>query len=65
VPSHYRITLAPDLAEATFSGSVEIEVEVGQSTGQIQLNSADLQISSAWVLDAIGARTDASGISTT
>ena len=62
VPSHYRITLAPDLAEATFSGSVEIEVEVGQSTGQIQLNSADLQISSAWVLDAIGARTDASGI---
>lgn len=62
VPSHYRITIEPDLDEATFSGTVEIEVEVGQATDQIQLNSADLQISSAWMLDAIGVRTDATQV---
>ena len=59
VPSHYRITLEPNLDEATFSGTVEIEVEVRHATDQIQLNSAELQISSAWMLDAVGARTDA------
>ncbi|MDP6667827.1 MAG: M1 family metallopeptidase, partial [Dehalococcoidia bacterium] len=62
VPSHYRITLEPDLAEATFSGTVEIEVEIGQATGQVQLNSADLQIAAAWVTDAVGVKTDATGI---
>jgi puromycin-sensitive aminopeptidase len=62
VPSHYRINLEPNLDEATFSGSVEIEVEVGQATDNIQINSADLVISSAFVRDAIGGETAASGI---
>ncbi len=62
VPSHYRITLAPDLDKATFSGTVEIEVEVGQATDQIQINSAELEITSAWVLDAVGVRTDAASV---
>lgn len=59
VPSHYRIMLEPDLDEATFLGSVEIEVEVLDPTDHIKINSADLKISSAWVLDAVGAQTDA------
>ncbi|MDA1278809.1 MAG: M1 family metallopeptidase [Chloroflexi bacterium] len=62
VPSHYRISLEPDLDAATFSGNIEIEVEVGQATNQIQLNSADLQISSAWVVDSVGARVEAESI---
>lgn len=61
-PSHYRISLEPNLDEATFSGSVEIEVEVVQATNQIQINSADLKISASCVLDAIGAQTNAESI---
>ncbi|MBC8453225.1 MAG: M1 family peptidase, partial [Chloroflexi bacterium] len=62
VPSHYRISLEPNLDEATFSGSVEIEVEIGLATDNIQINSANLQISSASVLDAVGGKTVASGV---
>jgi len=62
VPSHYRISLEPNLDEATFSGSVEIEVEIGQATDNIQINSADLAITSAIVLDAVGGKTVASGV---
>jgi puromycin-sensitive aminopeptidase len=61
VPSHYRIHLEPNLDEATFAGTVEIEVEVGQRTDNIQINSADLQISSASVLDAVGGEIVATG----
>jgi puromycin-sensitive aminopeptidase len=62
VPSHYRINLEPNLDEATFAGTVEIEVEVGQRTENIQINSADLEISSAVILDAVGGEIVASGI---
>ena len=62
VPSHYRITLEPNLDEATFAGNVEIEVEIGQATDNIQINSADLQISSVVVRDAVGGETAASEI---
>jgi puromycin-sensitive aminopeptidase len=56
IPSHYRIHLEPDLENATFSGNVEIEVEVSQATDNIQINSAELAISSAAVLDAVGTK---------
>jgi puromycin-sensitive aminopeptidase len=56
VPSHYRIHLEPDLVEATFSGKVEIEIELGQATSSIQINSAELEISSAWITDAVGSK---------
>ncbi len=59
VPSHYRITLEPNLDRATFTGRVEIEVEILHATDQILINSADLKISSARVLDAIGSHVDA------
>ena len=62
VPSHYRIHLEPDLKVATFSGSVEIEVEVEQATDNIQINSAELEISSASVLDAVGVTIETSEV---
>jgi len=62
VPSHYRISLEPDLEKFTFSGTVEIEVEIGQSTDNIQINSADLEISSAWVQDGVGSKIEASNV---
>ncbi|NQW20458.1 MAG: M1 family metallopeptidase [Chloroflexi bacterium] len=62
VPSHYRIFLEPNLDEATFFGRVEIEVEIGQATDNIQINSADLQITSAVVRDAVGGDTAASSV---
>ncbi len=62
VPSHYRIHLEPNLVEATFSGKVEIEIEVGQATSSIQINSAELEISSAWVLDAVGSKIESSEV---
>jgi puromycin-sensitive aminopeptidase len=62
VPSHYRIHLEPNLVEATFSGNVEIEVEVGQATDSIQINSAELVISAARVLDAVGSKVEATDI---
>jgi len=62
VPSHYRISLEPDLEKFTFSGTVEIEVEIGQSTNNIQINSADLEISSAWVQDGVGSKIEASNV---
>ena len=62
VPSHYRIRLEPDLEQATFIGTVEIEVEVEHATDTIQMNAADLVIQSARVLDSIGSNTEAASI---
>ncbi|HVX21463.1 MAG TPA: M1 family metallopeptidase [Acidimicrobiales bacterium] len=44
-PVTYRLTLAPDLEAATFTGTAEIEVEVRQDTDRIVVNAADLDIS--------------------
>ena len=57
VPSHYRISLQPNLEEAIFSGNVEIEVEVHQLTDNIQINSAELKISNAYVRSDSGTET--------
>ncbi len=45
-PNHYRIRIEPDLDAATFSGSVEIEVDILESTDHIELNALDLEITS-------------------
>jgi puromycin-sensitive aminopeptidase len=50
VPSAYRIHLAPDLAESTFSGQVEIDVEVAEATSSITLNATHLTLSPASML---------------
>ncbi|MGH8957177.1 MAG: M1 family metallopeptidase [Acidimicrobiia bacterium] len=47
VPSRYDITLVPDLASATFSGSETVGVEVLEPTASIVLNSHEIEIPSA------------------
>ena len=47
VPDAYRIAIAPHAADATFDGSVEIDVRVLRRTNRIVLDSADLAISGA------------------
>ena len=47
LPRHYRLTLTPDLAAATFAGEVEIDVDVTEPTATVVLNAAELAISSA------------------
>ena len=51
VPDAYRLAITPHVAEATFDGSVEIDVEVRRATDRIVLDSADLAIASV-ALDA-------------
>ena len=43
VPSHYQITLAPDLKNATFTGEETIEVRVLKPTSNIVLNAAEIK----------------------
>jgi len=46
-PAHYRIEITPDAGALTFTGSVQIDVEVHKATDKIVLNSADLVIDAA------------------
>jgi puromycin-sensitive aminopeptidase len=47
IPSAYRLQIAPDIEAATFSGSVEIDVDVVAATDIITLNAIELEISEA------------------
>ncbi len=47
LPRHYRLALEPDLAAATFTGDVEIDLSVESATSTIVLNAAELVIGSA------------------
>src|SRR4029453_5820631 len=49
VPSRYDLTLRPDLDDATFTGSVRIEVTVVEPTDEVVLNAVDLEIDGASV----------------
>ena len=61
-PTAYRLTLSPDLENFTFTGQVSIDLEVSEPSGRILLNAAELQISSATVVDSKGGVTSATGI---
>ena len=43
VPSHYALTITPNAAKASFTGSVKIDIDVKQDTPTIELNAADLK----------------------
>ena len=45
VPTHYAIAVIPDAAHMSFTGSVQIDLDVKQATKVIQLNAADLTFS--------------------
>ena len=47
VPSAYRIFITPDLDAATFSGRVEIDVDVLESTTRVTLNALELDLGAA------------------
>ena len=49
LPKRYDLTLAPDLAGASFAGSVDIEVVVHHATDSVVLNAIELEVSEAWV----------------
>jgi puromycin-sensitive aminopeptidase len=55
IPTRYELRLTPDLAAASFSGTVTIHVNVSASTGEIVLNAAELQIDRATLVDSRGA----------
>jgi len=44
-PTHYTLAVVPDAAHMTFTGSVQIDLDVKQATREIQLNSAELTFS--------------------
>ena len=46
-PSHYEISLAPDLNNDKFSGEVRVYLDVLQDTDSIVIDSVDLDVSSA------------------
>jgi puromycin-sensitive aminopeptidase len=51
VPRRYDVELQPDLAAATFSGAVSIDVEVTEPVSTITLNARELEIASCVVND--------------
>ncbi len=53
-PVTYRLEIEPDVASATFSGTVAIDVVVHEAVAEIVLNAAELAVSDAEVLLADG-----------
>jgi aminopeptidase N len=49
VPSHYQITLTPDLKNATFEGEETIDVRVLKPTSNIVLNAAEIKFGEATI----------------
>ena len=47
VPSHYFLTIRPDIDSFTFSGSETVNVQVRERTKTIVLNSLDIAFQSA------------------
>jgi aminopeptidase N len=49
IPSHYGLTLAPDLKTATFTGIETIDVDLKEPSKTITLNSAEIEFKSVTV----------------
>ncbi len=58
-PHRYALTIAPDLAAATFRGSVAIDVTIHRASDRIVCNAAELTIEEAWLEAGDGLRLDA------
>ena len=59
VPSHYDLTLAPDLEAGTFTGQVAISVDVADAVEEVVLNAIELTIDEAWLENPEGIRRNA------
>ena len=62
IPSHYQITLAPDLKDATFTGEETIEVRVLKQTSSLVLNAAEIKFGDVTV--TAGASTQTAKVTT-
>lgn len=51
IPRHYHLLLHPNLTSLTFTGSVQIQIDVQNNTNWVVLHSKGLQISKATILD--------------
>ena len=54
IPSHYNLHLKPDLESETFTGEVEIAVEISETTSSLLLNSKELELKSARLISDAG-----------
>ncbi|MEQ2259886.1 hypothetical protein XENORESO_021199, partial [Xenotaenia resolanae] len=51
VPLHYHLLLHPNLTTFSFTGTVQIQIDVQNNTNWVVLHSKGLQISKATILD--------------
>jgi puromycin-sensitive aminopeptidase len=58
IPEHYDLVLTPDLASATFAGTVEVTIEAERATDEVVLNAADLEIGAVRLITADGETRD-------
>ena len=49
-PTHYQITLQPDMEKFTFDGLEVIDIDVQEPTSEISLNAAELRVPSGMVI---------------
>ncbi len=59
VPRHYQLALTPSLEQASFSGTVTIEVEVTEAVTSVTLNAIELELSEMTVTTPSGSRRSA------
>ncbi|KAI3372893.1 hypothetical protein L3Q82_023350 [Scortum barcoo] len=51
IPLHYRLLVHPNLTSLSFTGSVQIQIDVQNNTNWVVLHSKGLQITTATILD--------------
>lgn len=51
IPLHYHLLLHPNLTSLSFTGSVQIQIDVQNNTNWVVLHSKGLQISKATIVD--------------
>src|SRR5262245_36554869 len=56
IPSHYDLTLEPNLQTARFSGTVTIAMDMIEPVDSVWLNVAELAITAAAIEDTMGQR---------
>ena len=61
-PSHYALTLSPDLESATFSGDVSIDILVSEITSEVTLNAIELELGAATFTPRGGEASASTGI---
>ena len=49
LPRRYGLTIIPDLDQATFAGSVDIDIDILEAVTTVTLNAIDLAVDDAWI----------------